>query len=455
MKVFRLKLAVTFAFFLSVLGNSVLGQEDFLLYSFDNLPQAHYVNPAFRPSSKGYLTMPVTNTYLGITHTGFRFNQLAQIRPDDSLELRPDIAIANMNDLNYFKTMMSSEFFGFGFKIKESFFSFSLSAKNSMRFMYPKDLFKLAFEGNGSTLLGERANMDGFGVDLLSYLEFAVGFNRKFSDKLTVGGRLKYLQGLGTVYTVKSQLGLTTDETTFDLTLDGQLALNTANTGINLDTNFNGYNTSDFTSFPNHGIGVDLGAVYEISDKLSVNASLLDLGVIKWNMNVRNFASDSVSFTFKGVDINEFLSDSSDVLGTIQDSLSGIFGYSSNSDAFTTPLFTRFYIGGNYKLTEKISVGANIYNEFVHSRYRGALTLNGSAQLTDWFRVSMNYTYYSRDFKNIGLGFAINGGPFQFYAISDNVIGFFVPQASKNWHARFGINFLLGWREKESKASME
>lgn len=444
---------------LTFVGVTVSAQEDFLLYSFENLPQGHFVNPAFKPNAKGYMTMPAMNTYLGASHSGFKLSNLVQIRPDDSLELRPDIAIDKMAQLNYIKAAVNNELISFGFKMEKSFFSFSVTNKLNARFMYPKDLFRLAFEGNGSSLLGERADMNGFGVDILSYLEVAVGFNREFSDKLTLGGRLKYLQGLGSVYTKHSELGLHTDETTFDLTLDGQLTINTSNTGVMLDSNTSWEVYQDYLppniSLPNHGVGIDLGAVYQLNDKISLSASILDLGVIKWNTNVRNFSSDSVSFTFKGIDINEFMSDSSDVLQSIEDSLSGVFGYSSDNEAFVTPLFTRIYLGGSLQLNEKISLGANWYSEFVHKRYRGALTLSGNAQLTKWFRVGLNYTYYSRDIFNVGLGFAINGGPIQFYAISDNVLGLAIPQANKNWHARFGINFLLGWREKESRASMD
>lgn len=437
----------------TLIGVNGIAQEDFLLYSFDNLPQGHFINPAFKPSSKGFVAMPFLNTYLGASHSGFKLTNLVAIRPDDSLELQPDIAIDKMADLNYVKAMVANELIGFGFTVDKSYFSFSVSNKASFRFMYPKDLFRLAFEGNGSSLLGERANMDGFGVDMLSYLEFAVGYSREFNDKLRLGGRLKYLQGLGTVYTKHSELGLHTDETTFDLTLDGQMTVNTSNTAIMLDTNFTGLKANDFTSMPNNGLGIDLGGSYILNDKITLSASVLDLGFIKWNSNISNYSSDSVSFTFKGVDINEFLSDTSDVLQSIQDSLSGVFGYSTNEDHFTTPLFTRIYLGGNYQVTEKIGVGANWYSEFVHRRYRGALTLSGNAQVTNWFRVGMNYTYYSRDYFNLGLGFSISGGPFQFYALSDNLLGMVIPQANKNWHARFGINFLLGWREKEEQAS--
>jgi hypothetical protein len=451
---------LVFALLVLVAGSGV-AQEDFLLYSFDNLPQAHYVNPAYRIHAKSFTTMPMSNTYLGASHSGFKLSDLVVIRPDDSLELRPDIAIDKMADLNYIKGALNNEILGFGFKAGESYISFSAQNKFHARFMYPKDLFRLAFEGNGSSLLGERANMDGFGIDILSYMEFAVGFNRLFGEKFQFGARLKYIQGIGTVYTKHSQLGLHTDETTFDLTLDGQLAINTATSSVvSFDTSGTAgiapnIEFSQLNGFPNHGVGLDLGGVYEVNEKLSLSASVLDLGIIKWNTNVNNFASDSVSFTFKGVDINEFLSDSSDVLQSIEDSLTGVLGYSSNNDAFVTPLFTRIYIGGNYQVTEKFSVGANWYSEFVHRRYRGALTLSGNVDIGRWFSAGLNYTYYSRDYFNVGLGFSISGGPVQFYAISDNVLGMFIPQANKNWHARFGVNFLMGWREKEQRASMD
>lgn len=438
---------------LALVSGSSVAQEDFLLYSFTDLPQAHYVNPAYRIKPKSFTTMPFANTYLGVTHSGFKLTNLVVIRPDDSLELRPDIAIDKMADLNYVKASMNNEILGLGFKAGESYITFSAQTKANFRFMYPKDLFRLAFEGNGSSLLGERANMDGFGIDILSYLEFALGFSRNFGDKFTFGGRLKYVQGLGTIYTKHSELGLHTDETTFDLTLDGQLTINTSNTAIMLDTNFTGLEIDDFTSFPNHGIGMDLGGNYQVNEKMSFSASVLDLGVIKWNSNVSNYSSDSVSFTFKGIDINEFLSDSSDVLQSIEDSLSGVFGYSSNEDSFITPLFTRIYLGGSYDINEHFTVGANWYSEFVHRNYRGALTLSGTVKVKKWFRAGLNYTYYSRDYFNIGLGFSISGGPFQFYMLSDNLLGMVIPQANKNWHARFGINFLMGWREKDQQSS--
>ncbi|MFT5600619.1 MAG: hypothetical protein ACI9N1_000855 [Flavobacteriales bacterium] len=427
--------------------NSIYAQKDFLLYGLDNVAQSQYVNPAFGTNSKAYFSFPLLNQSVGLSHSGFQFNHLVHQRAeDDSLVLKPDIAISKMTSINYLTSDIQNELFSMGFSVKKTFFSLSVVNKLQTRFMYPKDLFTIAFEGNGKSLLGKRASFDGMGVDALSYLEIGVGFNREINDKLKIGGRLKYLNGMANIHTRKSDLGVFTDETTFDLTVDGSFEINSSN--IEQFTGTNGViQTSDFIG-KNKGVGIDLGAVYKLTDKIELSASVVDLGVISWKSNVKSYETNNFEFRFEGVDMEQFLSDSSDVLQTFVDSLETSFTVSENEEAYRTGLYTRVYIGGKYSLTEKVSVGGVWYNEFINSRYRAAITASGDVQLTNWLRAAVNYTYYSRDYKNVGMGFVINGGPVQFYLMTDNVIGFVAPYATKNWHFRTGINFLIG-RDKK------
>jgi len=431
-------------------------QKDFFLYGFDDLAQSQYVNPAFKPSSRIFVAMPALNTSLGLSHSGFQLNHLLQTRSqDDSLELRPADALAKMKDLNNLTFDMRNELFSFGFATKKSFITFSLTNKFQTRFMYPQDLFRLAVEGNGGSLLGERASLDGLGFGLLSYVEAGLGFNRTFGDKLTVGVKVKYLQGLANIQT-KTTLGLTTDATTFALTVDGQLEVNSSNFAQLADTNNTGIELNELFK-GNKGFGIDLGAEYQLTEKLKINGSIIDLGSIKWNSNVKTYQSSDVKYEFEGVDLNEFLSDSSDVMKTITDSLEQVLTVSDNTDAYRTGLYTRIYIGAKYQIMERIAVGGVWYSEFLQKKYKTAITLSGDIKLTKWFRAGINYTAYSRDYKTIGLGFTINGGPIQFYLMTDNIVGVIAPQASKNWHVRTGINFIFGRdkKEKDAKASIE
>ena len=120
-----------------------------------------------------------------------------------------------------------------------------------------------------------------------------------------------------------------------------------------------------------------------------------------------------------------------------------------NQDTYRTSLYTKIYLGGNYQVNEKLTLGADWYSEFITSRYRTAVSLNATFTPARWFTLAGNYTIYARDYKNIGLGFAMNAGPVQWYLMSDNVIGFAAADRTKNWHLRTGINFLIGREKKE------
>ena len=67
--------------------------------------------------------------------------------------------------------------------------------------------------------------MDGLGLNFNSYMEYSAGYSQKIGKRLTIGSRVKTLSGIANVKTRKSVLGLTTNEDTYALTLDGELDL--------------------------------------------------------------------------------------------------------------------------------------------------------------------------------------------------------------------------------------
>ena len=76
---------------------------------------------------------------------------------------------------------------------------FGITEKVKTRVAVPKDILKLAFQGNGGSNLGYDFNFN-FGLDVLHTREFAIGYNRTLlDDKLSIGGRLKYIRGLNVI----------------------------------------------------------------------------------------------------------------------------------------------------------------------------------------------------------------------------------------------------------------
>ncbi len=428
-------------------------QQDLSLYRTGAIPQVTYVNPSFVPDSKVNVGLPgISSNYFSLSNSGFHYSHAVEQRPDDSLELNMDGLIDKLADLNYLSTATRFDLLHVGIKVKKNYFTFNVTQRMDARFMYPKDMIKLVWEGNGGDFLGERASLDGLGVDYSLYNEFGLGYSREINDKLTVGGRFKYLEGIQNIWTEESELGLTTDEEDFAWTVDGSMSLRSS--GV-FDTTSEGFTSNDLIGTGNSGFSVDIGGQYELTDKINISASVLDLGYIKWTKDLQGYVNEEVEFRYEGVDINELYGEggagdtsSQDATELLMDSLDATFEVEESNEAYKTPLSPQIYLGGSYELTKSGTVGALLYGRIVRGKLRSGLSLSYNHKIGRWLSVTGDYSIYHRNWINIGGGFAINGGPVQFYVMSDNLLGAIIPHKTRNLHLRFGINLTFG-REKK------
>lgn len=423
----------------------VFAQRNFSLHQHQHVAQSIHVNPAFRPNAQFYANIGGGMHSFGFNHSGFTFDQLLVKRADDSLEFRPDNAIDAMARINHFNLDFQNELLGFGVRFGQTYLSFTATNRMQFSLIYPRDLFRFIFEGNGGSFLGQRADLDGFGVKFNAYMEYAIGANRTFlGERLTLGGRFKLISGIANIHTAKSELGIYTDSTTFDITIDGAMHAYTSGSS--------GYDLSDYrnlgftylTRFPNMGMGIDLGATLRLNDMLDFSASVIDLGFINWKTDTKNFISDDVNYTFQGVDINQFMSDSSGYVDNFVDTLQGIFNATQNNDAYRTSLNTRFYFGARFKLMDAIHLNALWFNEFILGKYRPGIALGTTIKLKEILSISANYNMYGRAFGNIGLGLNMRLGPVQYFVMTDNILGVVNASASKNWHLNIGMSACFG-----------
>jgi len=433
---------------LLITQTNAIAQRNFGFYSnFQNLPQSHYYNPSWNAKNKIYFSIGTGMHSFGASNSGFALNDILVSRAqDDSLVIDPAGAISKMAKLNYLGFSAQNELLGFGIKLKKSYVSFSIVNRFDMSFAYPKDFIQLIFEGNGGEFLGKRVNMDGLGVNMNSYIEYGFGYNREIGSKWKVGARYKLLSGIANVKTKKSVLGLTTDETTFDLTIDGALDLRTA--GIP-DSNST-FDQNGAFNFKNRGMAFDFGVTFQATEKLKLSGSLLDLGSIKWTQNVQNFSKEDFSYTFRGVDINQAINDTN-YFETLQDTLKEIFFVDGNNASYRTALPMRVIVGGTYDINKLFGVGATWFSDFTNRKYRPTVMLSGTMHLKNWLFVNVNYTVSSRSAKNIGIGFALKGACMSYFVTTDNLLGFISPAGAKNFHVSTGLGFCIG-RDKDKKA---
>lgn len=429
--------------FLFAFGQEVMAQNNFGFYGgMRKLPQAHNYNPAFNAKNRFHFSIGTGMHSIGFSNSGFKLKDLLVERSqDDSLVFSPSNAVSKMAKINFMDFNMQNEVFSAGMRLNKSYFSIGVINRVDIQFAYPKDFFLLMTEGNGASLLGERASMDGLGVNINSYVELAFGWNREFGDKLKIGARLKLLSGIGNVSTKTSKLGLTTDAETFDLTLDGELDLRTS--GLPLGNSSFSYDPFEAFKTRNKGLAFDFGGSFQLTEKLLLSASVLDVGSIKWTNNVNNYKRSSFTYTFQGVDLNEAINDSN-YFETLTDSLEQIFKVEGNNNSYRSVLPARIILGANLDLTKNFGAGAYLFSQFSNRRYRPTLLLQGTFNLKEWFTVNLNYSVSARSATNLGLGIGLKGAGMAFFVSTDNLFGFITPAYSKNFHVSTGLAFCIG-----------
>jgi hypothetical protein len=180
----------------------------------------------------------------------------------------------------------------------------------------------------------------------------------------------------------------------------------------------------DFISGKNNiGLGLDIGATYDISDKIMVSAAITDLGFIKWKSDVTNLQVKG-QFVFSGFDMEHVIDGTKtfDELGQeMLDSLKDKFIVSDSKDVFTTYLPFGVTLGGRYNLTDRISLGLLSYSRFIGKQIRQSMTLSANINLGNSLSTSLSYTATNHRYDNIGAGLAFRAGIFQFYLLTDKI----------------------------------
>lgn len=451
-----------------LVAGTTYAQQELTLYNMRYLQQASFTNPSFFPECNINVGIPaLSGLTLRAGNSGFVWKDFVELGADDSLRLTTINALNAMAEVNYFEEEFRADLIHFGFRLKEkNYVSLNISARQQFRLTYPRDLFTIAFVGNGLTpaeaaadadignseygLLGERANLDGIGVDLNVFTEIGVQYARKLleDDRLTVGIRPKLLLGATNIHTRESEFGLYTDPRNYHMTYDGNLVINSSSPVDTSQVASGGFNVGPSDFFKNIGFGVDLGATYNITDKLQVSASAVDIGTIKWKTNPINFYLVG-SDTFRGIEgIEDDLlgaaqgggADTSNITETIIDGLSNGFTDSTDNESYRTWLTARYNLGVNYQFAEKHNVGLLLNGHTVRSKLRAAMTLSYNYRLRRWIGFSANYSIYNRSYANVGLGLSLNLWPFQGYVVFDNVLAPFMLQNTKNVYMKAGFN---------------
>ncbi|MFT4661729.1 MAG: outer membrane protein OmpA-like peptidoglycan-associated protein [Patiriisocius sp.] len=461
-------------------------QIDLIMYNLDGVPQNLHVNPSAEPSNRFYIGFPglssihlhQQNTFLNPFHLLKMENGVSTVRTAHFAD--------RLKNNNTIGIETSIELLSFGFKQKKNYFHFSVKDRASASVHLPKDLLRFPITGNGrfDQLDDNTLDFTDLAIDADHFMEFSIGWQRNIFDKWSVGARFKYLKGFENVRTVSNDILWKTDPTTFDWTISGQMDIMSSGIYENIDSiddnsilereEFSEY----FSSKKNSGFGVDLGATYHLNEKLDLSLSILDLGFINWKTDTRNYTSADGEFVFAGLQLSSELygtdstvTDSLEaVLDDLADDVENSFGYAENTSSYKTSLRSRIYLNANYNLytsgKTSGSVGLTAQGKIRNKSIHPSLTLSYNQKVGKWMAASIAYSMINNDYKNLGAGLRLNGGPFQWYVTVDNLMPSILtevnvisegtndkivyPSFSENAMVHTGINFTFGKKAKDT-----
>jgi hypothetical protein len=431
-------------------------------YFMNSLPQYVNSNPAFVPKYKFSLTLPGTSVMAAYSNNGFNYNDL--VKKENGKVVADLSRWANhLPDKTNITTAFQVDLFRLGLRINPKLYvSLSSTAKVYSLTLIPKDMTALFINGT-SPYVGKSITMSPE-LQLTSYLENALGFSYEVTKQLRIGGRVKFLNGGVSINTKTSDLNVAVAD---DYAITAAADVRVKTSGIH-DMDKSGYSFSDQIGnyFKNKGWGIDLGATYKLTDKITLAASLIDIGQINWKNNTYEYSLDktTANYTFSGIDAKELFNGNSKPLNGQIDSVKARFDWKEKqTSAFKTPLPSKMYLSGSYEVMKNFNVGAVLFAEKYHGRFGPGLALGMNKHFGKILSTSLSYTLSNRSFSNFGAGLSLNLAPVQIYLVGDNLLNMPVLLAAKGelnsyinstqvFNMRLGVNFVWGWI-KEGKGT--
>ena len=441
-----LVLTTTFSF------RELKAQSDRSMYFLPIVPQKHTINPAYAPDYKFYIGLPFLSSIKTSFENTLKYDDIFKEK-GDSLYLDRDYIIGKLKDKNSLNYNLMEEYLIFGFKVGKNYFHARVADLVNANVTISKGLIELVLYGNGhENFIGKKIDMSGNALNLTYYREYQIGYSRQINDKLTVGTNLKYLQGIASVYTEKSDFTLQTDPTDFTFTA-------TSNFVINTSSPWRGEGEAKPESLSpnsnNPGFAIDLGGEYIVDDKIEVSASILNLGSINWKSDTKNYATEDPSneIVFSGFDISEYFTQgelNQSQINKVLDSIKDEFGIVENTEKYKTPLPTYLNIAGTYHLTKHDHFGLLFRHQFLKNLGWTTATLGYTRSFGKNVNLCLTNTIIESSFVNPGVGFAANLGPVQLYMLTENIIAPINLKTTKLFVFRFGVNLVFGKKQQQN-----
>jgi hypothetical protein len=416
------------------------------------------INPALAPD-RGYIDIPVVGNFnLNVNSNALGFQDaLDAFSGDTDGNYLSDQFINGLKDVNRASFGLGFDALSAGWWKGDNFWSVNVGTRFDLGVEIPRSMFEFIREldniddidwGNYRMDIGK----ERFSLNIFS--EIGVGLTRELTEKLTVGGKVKLILGMGRIDLNIDEISLATSNLEGDVlkqegwanggtaSLAVKASLESSLAGMELHEDKNGY-IDDFTyngfGIAGYGGAVDFGVAYKALDNLTLSASVNDLGFITWGSGSSDVFSAETNRYFSEENYEEFVDivDNEDLLNY------NLFGFKHDkaSSSRTTSLYSNFTIGGEYTFVDDIfAVGLLSTTRVLKPATLTEITLSGAVRPNNNINFALSYSVIQSAGRTIGLGAKL--GPF--FIGTDYL---YLGSSSKVFNAYAGISIPLSSRD--------
>lgn len=429
------------------------------------------LNPGLQPT-KGYFNMPIIGSFnMSASSNVLGTSDIIDLMDSGSDLYSNDKLFDRLKADNRLNVNLNTDILSFGWYRGKGFWSVNVGLRADFGAALAKDMFSMMRTMNGFALedvagTNQSYSLSNQALNMKAYAEIGLGYSRRITEKLTVGGRVKVLLGLARAEMNINQFDLNLDVPNpqyanyadyesrgelspsdwygshYDYSANGNVITTLKGGGMTFDNdgmidNFD-LDAGDL-GIAGSGFGIDLGASYKVWDNLTVSASILDLGFLKWKESETTVAtvSGEAHETIDASNYDRYIG--GDFLSFER------FDFEEGSPEKVktkTRLYSTLLLAGEYGLlNNKLSVGAMYTARFAEPKTLNELTFLATFRPKNWLNAAISYSPIQASGKSIGL--AVKLGPL--FVGTDYM---FFGGNSKSVNGFLGISFPLGGKAK-------
>ncbi|WP_462342059.1 DUF5723 family protein [Phocaeicola plebeius] len=427
------------------------------------------LNPGLQPT-RGYFNVPIIGSFnMSASSNVLGTSDIIDLMDSGSDLYSNDKLFDRLKADNRLNVNLNTDILSFGWYRGKGFWSVNVGLRADFGAALAKDMFSMMRTMNGFALedvagTNQSYSLSNQTLNMKAYAEVGLGYSRRITEKLTVGGRVKVLLGLARAEMNINQFDLNLDVPNlrnyqddasrgelspsdwygkgYSYAADGNVITTLKGGGMTFDNNgmIDNFDLdAGDLGIAGSGFGIDLGASYKVWDNLTVSASILDLGFLKWK------ESETTVATVSGGDEVTINSENYDryIGGDFLSFERFDFEEGSPEKVKTkTRLYSTLLLAGEYGLlNNKLSVGAMYTARFAEPKTLNELTFLATFRPKNWLNAAISYSPIQASGKSIGL--AVKLGPL--FVGTDYM---FFGGNSKSVNGFLGISFPLGGKPK-------